>query len=135
MTALPGTPMDIKCHSLLYVASGASVVTVDLRTMQKVITAAIYLPKLYSFGFLPSKSLICTGGDGKAMLWDIRRNQATPKPEPIAKLDGHTGSVTLLQMDPYKIVTGGPEDLYINTWEADALLMMGVLALGVQPWQ
>ncbi|KDP45480.1 hypothetical protein JCGZ_09729 [Jatropha curcas] len=120
MTSLFGTPVDMKCHeSLLYVAAGSSVVTVDLRTMQKVITAAIYQPKLYSFAIMPSKSLICTGGNGKAMLWDIRRNQETLKPEPIAELDGHTGPLTHLHMDPYKIVTSGPADPYVNVWEAD----------------
>lgn len=41
------------------------------------------------------------------------------KPEPIAELDGHTGPVTFLHMDHYKIVTGGPEDSFINVWEAD----------------
>lgn len=49
------------------------------------------------------------------MLWDIRRNQ----PEPIAELDGHCGPVTLLHMDPYKIVSGGPEDTWVNVWEVD----------------
>jgi WD40 repeat protein len=53
------------------------------------------------------------------MLWDIRRNMDTVKPEPIAELDGHTGPVTLLHMDQCKIVTGGPEDSFINVWEAD----------------
>lgn len=53
------------------------------------------------------------------MLWDVRRSQETQKPEPMAELDGHTGAVTLLHMDPYKIVTGCPEDSYINVWEAD----------------
>uniref|UniRef100_A0A2C9U3X7 F-box domain-containing protein n=1 Tax=Manihot esculenta TaxID=3983 RepID=A0A2C9U3X7_MANES len=66
MTCLPGTPVDMKCHeSLLYVAAGSSVGVVDLRTMQKVITAASYQPRLCSFAIVPSKSLICTGGSGK----------------------------------------------------------------------
>ncbi|KAJ0099924.1 hypothetical protein Patl1_22139 [Pistacia atlantica] len=120
MTSVTGTPVDMKCHeSLLYVAAGSSVVMIDLRTMQKVITAAIDQPKLYSFSILPSKSLICTGGIGKAMLWDIRRSQETLKLEPVAELDGHTGPVTHLHMDPYKVVTGGPEDLHVNIWETD----------------
>ncbi|KAK9272757.1 hypothetical protein L1049_003134 [Liquidambar formosana] len=120
MTSVPRAPVGMKCHeSLLYVAAGSSVITIDLRTMQKVITAAICQPKLYSFEIMPSKSLICTGGIGKAMLWDIRRNQETLKPEPMAELEGHTGAVTLVHMDPYKIVTGGPEDIYLNVWEAD----------------
>jgi hypothetical protein len=33
--------------------------------MQQVVTAAIYQPKLYSFEIMPSKSLICTGGNGR----------------------------------------------------------------------
>lgn len=49
------------------------------------------------------------------MLWDIRSNQQ----EPIAELDGHCGPVTQLHMDPYKIVSGGHEDIYINVWEVD----------------
>ena len=53
------------------------------------------------------------------MLWDIRRNQEILKPEPIAELDGHAGPVTFLHMDPYKIVTAGPEDVHVNIWEAD----------------
>ncbi|XWS44272.1 hypothetical protein CRYUN_Cryun15aG0030500 [Craigia yunnanensis] len=120
MTSVPGAPVDMKCHeALLYVAAGSSVVVVDLRTMQKVNTAAIYQPKLYSFAIMPSKSLVCTGGFGKAMLWDIRRNQETSKPEPVTELDGHMGSVRLLHMDPYKIVTGGLGDDFVNTWETD----------------
>jgi hypothetical protein len=50
---------------MLYVAAGSSVIAIDLRTMQKVVTAAIYQPKLYSFEIMPSKSLICTGGNGR----------------------------------------------------------------------
>lgn len=53
------------------------------------------------------------------MLWDIRRNQEIVKPEPIAELDGHTGPVTFLHMDPYKIVTAGTEDYFVNVWEAN----------------
>ncbi|WCJ20806.1 hypothetical protein M5689_003011 [Euphorbia peplus] len=118
--SLMGTPVDMKCHeSLLYVAAGSSVTAVDLRTMQKVFTAAIHPHKLYSFAIAPSKSLICTGGNRKAMLWDIRRNQEMMKLEPVVELDGHTTPVTLLHMDPYKIVTGGPNDLFVNMWETD----------------
>lgn len=53
------------------------------------------------------------------MLWDIRRNQESSKPEPIVELDGHCGQVSLLYMDPYKIVTGGPDNAYVNVWEVD----------------
>ncbi|OMO77446.1 hypothetical protein COLO4_25162 [Corchorus olitorius] len=120
MTSVPGVPVDLRCHeALLYVAAGSSVVIVDLRTMQKVNTAAVFQPKLYSLAVMPSKSLICTGGFGKAMLWDIRRGQGTSKPEPVTELDGHMGSVTQLYMDPYKIVTGGLGDNFVNIWETD----------------
>ncbi|XP_077233710.1 uncharacterized protein LOC143875999 [Tasmannia lanceolata] len=118
MACVHGAPVAMKCHeTLCYVAAGSSVTAIDLRTMQKVSTAAIHLPKLYSFEILASKSLICTGGDEKAMLWDIRKNQE--KPEPVADLDGHIGHVTHLHMDLYKIVTGGPKDLYVKIWETD----------------
>ncbi|KAI4351604.1 hypothetical protein L6164_005948 [Bauhinia variegata] len=120
MTSVPGTPVNMKCYeSLVYVASGSSVTAVDLRTMQKVMTSAVHQSKLYSFDVVPSKSLICTGSDGRAMLWDVRRNQEALKPKPIAELDGHGGPVTLLHMDPYKIVTGGTDDSLIHVWEAD----------------
>ncbi|XP_061360831.1 uncharacterized protein LOC133304785 [Gastrolobium bilobum] len=120
MTSFPGAPVNMKCYeSLLYVAAGSSVTAVDLRTMQKVITAAVHQSKLYSFDVVPSKSLICTGGDDRAMLWDIRKNQESLTPKPIAELDGHCGPVTLLHMDPYKIVTGGPDDECVNVWEVD----------------
>ncbi|KAE9590377.1 hypothetical protein Lal_00028131 [Lupinus albus] len=119
-TSVPGAPIDMKCHeSLLYVASGSSVTAIDLRTMQKVITTTVHRRKLYSFDIFPSKSLICTGSDGRAMLWDIRRNEEHIKAEPVAELDGHCGPVTLLHMDAYKIVSGGCKDEYINVWEAE----------------
>ena len=58
-----GAPIGMKCHeSLLFIAAGCSVVTVDMRTMQKVMTAASCEPKLFSAAVLPSKSLICAGG-------------------------------------------------------------------------
>ena len=66
MTSIPGVPVNMKCHeALLYIGSGTSIVAIDLRTMQKVITAAMHQSKLYSFEALPSKSLICTGGNGR----------------------------------------------------------------------
>lgn len=128
MTSVPGVPVDMKCHeSMLYIASGSSVVTIDLRTMQKVMTPAICKPILHSFSIMPSKSLICTGGIGKAMTWDIRRSQDAVKPQPMAELDGHVGSVTQLHMDPYKIVTGGRDDLRVNIWETDTGMLANSL--------
>ncbi|KAE9449237.1 hypothetical protein C3L33_18850, partial [Rhododendron williamsianum] len=115
VTSVPGAPVGMKCHeSLVYVATGSSVVAIDLRTMQKVFTAAIHRGELFSFEALPSKSLICAGGTDRAMLWDIRRSS-----EPMTVLDGHTGAVTQLHMDPYKIVTGGVDDPYVHVWETD----------------
>ena len=34
-------------------------------------------------------------------------------------MGGHTGSVSFLHMDPYKIVTGCRKDFNINVWETD----------------
>lgn len=66
MASVHGAPVNMKCHeSLLYVAAGPSVTAIDLRTMQRVLTAAVHQPKLYSFDIVPSKSVICTGGDGR----------------------------------------------------------------------
>ena len=53
------------------------------------------------------------------MLWDIRKSQGTLTPEPVIELDGHMGPVPLVHMDPYKIVTGGPEDDHISVWEVE----------------
>ncbi|KAJ4961157.1 hypothetical protein NE237_021067 [Protea cynaroides] len=118
MTSVLGSPVGLKCHeSLFYIAAGSAVTAIDLRTMRKVFTAAIHQPKLYSFEMLPSKSFVCTGGNGKVMVWDIRKSQE--KPEPMAELDGHVGRVSLLHIDPYKIVSGGPEDFYVKVWETD----------------
>ncbi|KAL5567318.1 hypothetical protein UlMin_030482 [Ulmus minor] len=119
-TSIPSAPVNMKCHeSLLYVVVGSFVVAIDLRTMQKVNIVAVHQSKLYSFEALSSKSLICTGSIGSAMLWDIRRNQEPLKPEPIAKMDVHDGPVSYLHMDPYKIVTAGPEESYVNVWDVD----------------
>ncbi|XP_078428113.1 ribosome biogenesis protein WDR12 homolog [Wolffia australiana] len=114
MSAFSGHPVGIKCHeSLCYVASGSSVTAVDLRTMKKVSAIATHPPKLHSFAMAPSKSLIWTGGDEKAILWDVRRAKA------MAVLDGHLGPVAMIHADGSKVVTGGPKDLYVKVWEAD----------------
>lgn len=115
MTSVPGSPVGMKCReALLYVAAGSSVAIIDLRTMQRVNTASKHPPKISSFSVMPSKSLFCTGGLNKAMLWDVRRDA-----QPVAEMDGHSGSVTQLHTDQYKIVTGGCRDVYVNVWEAD----------------
>lgn len=57
------------------------------------------------------------------MLWDIRKCSETQtghrQGEKVAELSGHRGRVNLLHMDPYKIVTGGQEDLRLNIWETE----------------
>lgn len=120
MTSIPGAPVGLKCYeSLLFVAAGSSVVAVDLRTMKKVFSTPYYQPRLYSFEMLPSKYLICTGGMNSAMLWDMRTFSETVKAKPLAELDGHIGPVKFLHMDRYKVVSGSPEDQYVNVWESD----------------
>ncbi|KAI3799152.1 hypothetical protein L1987_34442 [Smallanthus sonchifolius] len=120
MTSVPGVPVGMKCHdSLLYIASGSSIGAVDLRTMKTAFKTSTNQGKLYSFDIMPTKFLACTGGLGRAMLWDIRKNAGNGEAEPMAELDGHIGPVTHLHMDPYKIVTGGPEDPHVSIWAAD----------------
>ncbi|MQL81249.1 hypothetical protein Taro_013697, partial [Colocasia esculenta] len=51
------------------------------------------------------------------MLWDVRKSGE--KPEPMTDLDGHVGRVSMMHMDPYKVVTGGPDDFYVKVWETD----------------
>lgn len=53
----------------------------------------------------------------RAMLWDVRRGSDIQMGEAVAELDGHIGNVNLLHMDPYKIVSGGMEDLQVHVWE------------------
>ncbi|KFK25748.1 hypothetical protein AALP_AA8G154400 [Arabis alpina] len=116
MASVQGSAVSMKCHeSWLYIAAGSSVVSIDLRTMQKANTIAVSPPKINSFAMLPSSSLFCTGGDGKAMLWDTRRNSS----EAVTEMVGHKGRITQLHMDQYKIVTGGPEDVNVGVWETD----------------
>lgn len=65
MTSTLGAPIDMKCNEhLVYVAAGSSVTAIDLRTMQKVVIAAVDA-KLYSFQARPSKSLFCIGSHGR----------------------------------------------------------------------
>ncbi|XP_038985544.1 LOW QUALITY PROTEIN: uncharacterized WD repeat-containing protein alr2800-like [Phoenix dactylifera] len=118
MTCVSGPPVAMKCHgALCYIAAGSLVTAIDLRTMRKAFTAAIHAPKLYSFEMLPAKWLLCTGGEDRAMLWDIRKSQEYP--EPMADLDSNSSRVTLLHMDPYKVVSGGPFDYRVNVWETN----------------
>ncbi|KAL4577241.1 hypothetical protein LXL04_013346 [Taraxacum kok-saghyz] len=55
----------------------------------------------------------------RAMLWDIRRSSGTGDAGQVAELDGHVDPMTHLHMDSYKILTGGPEDPWVNIWDAD----------------
>ncbi|XP_009757089.1 uncharacterized protein [Nicotiana sylvestris] len=116
-STVPGAPKAMKCHeSLIYVAAGSSVVAIDIRTMRQVFKVN-HQEELHSFQMLPEKSLICTGLAQRAMLWDVRRGGDIQKGEAVAELDGHKGNVNLLYMDPYKIVSGGLEDIEIHVWE------------------
>ncbi|KAJ8441447.1 hypothetical protein Cgig2_023633 [Carnegiea gigantea] len=120
MASVPGAAVGIKSFEyMLYIAAGSSVHAIDLRTMKKSFTAAVCQPHLYSFEMLPSRSLVCTGGSNRALLWDIRKSQEGPKLDPIAELEGHNGPVTHVHMDPYKMVTGGPDDFYTNVWDVE----------------
>lgn len=53
------------------------------------------------------------------MLWDIRKSSNAEEAGLVTEMDGHIGPVTHLYMDQHKIVSGGPEDSYVNVWEAD----------------
>ncbi|KAL2898592.1 putative E3 ubiquitin ligase complex SCF subunit sconB [Bienertia sinuspersici] len=113
-TSVLGTPVGIKCfESMLYVAAGHSVQAIDLRTMKAAFTAAVCPPELHTFDMLSSRSLICTGGKNRAMLWDIRKSR------PMAEMEGHNGPVTQVHMDPYKIVTASPDDFFTYIWEVE----------------
>ncbi|KAL3723251.1 hypothetical protein ACJRO7_035436 [Eucalyptus globulus] len=120
MASVSGAPVNMKCHeSLLYVAADSLVTIIDLRTIQRVSTAA-----------LPKKEK-----KKEATLWDVRKNQGQSKPVPIVELDGQSGPVAHLHMDPYKIVTGGPEDDYANVWEADtANQVNSLISGGLDEW-
>ncbi|KAF9625503.1 hypothetical protein IFM89_023439 [Coptis chinensis] len=89
----------------------------------KAFTSAIQ-PYMFSFEMLPSKSLICTGGPNKAMLWDIRKS--TENPKPVTEF-GHMAPVSHLHMDPYKVVTGTIMASDINIWDPNTGVLMNSL--------
>lgn len=125
---MPGAPVGIKCfESMLYMAAGSSVHAIDLRTMKKSFTAAVCKPHLYSFEMLPSRSLLCTGGSNRAVLWDIRKSQDGRYLEPLAELVDHNGPVKYVHMDPYKIVTAGPYDYCINVCDVESDTQLNTL--------
>lgn len=49
----------------------------------------------------------------------MRTFSDTVKAKPLGELDGHIGPVKFLHMDRYKVVSGSPEDQYVNVWECD----------------
>ncbi|KAL3629337.1 hypothetical protein CASFOL_026559 [Castilleja foliolosa] len=119
MSSIPVLPVGMKCHeSLIYVAAGSSILALDLRTMHRAFTV-VHQSKIHSFEFLPSKSLLCIGGTGRALLWDIRGVSSTHRGKPTAELDGHVGPVNYIHMDSHKVVTGGSDDANVKVWETD----------------
>ncbi|XP_062030464.1 uncharacterized protein LOC133746300 [Rosa rugosa] len=137
MTSIPGPLINMKCHEqLLYLAAGSSVAVIDLRTMRKVLPYSID-ERLCSFDAIPSKSLFCVGSsNGRAMLYDIRRVKLpNSKAEPVIELDGgHIGPLTHLNMDSYKIVTGGRGrgDSHVNIWESNTGALVSSLTCDVE---
>lgn len=56
----------------------------------------------------------------------MRKNQAKPNPNAVAELE-HGSLVSMLHMDSYKVVTGGPLDYHANIWETDTGLLANQL--------
>jgi hypothetical protein len=57
-----GPPIAMKCHeSLCYIAAGAEVTAIDLRTMKKASVLALQNHRMLSCEMMPSEWLICTG--------------------------------------------------------------------------
>jgi hypothetical protein len=55
-------PIAMKCHeSLCYIAAGAQVTAIDLRTMKKASVLALQNHRILSCEMMPSEWLICTG--------------------------------------------------------------------------
>ena len=70
------------------------------------------------------------------MLYDIRRAKlSNSKEKPVTELDGgHTGCLTHLHMDAYKIVTGGrgKGDSHVNVWESNTGLLISSLTCDLE---
>lgn len=123
-----GPPVAMKCHqSLCYIAAGSEVTAIDLRTMKKASVLALHNHRILSCEMLPSEWLICTGIKDKALLWDIRKSQEPANA--VAELHSD-GPVTLLHLDPYKIVTGAPSDGQVHVWETRTGHLMNTLSCG-----
>lgn len=121
-----GPPIAMKCHeSLCYIAAGAEVTAIDLRTMKKASVLALQNHRILSCEMMPSEWLICTGTKDRALLWDIRKAQELPNT--VAEMQSN-GPVTLLHLDQYKVVTGVPSDGQVHVWETrtgDSLNTLG----------
>ncbi|XP_024314329.1 guanine nucleotide-binding protein subunit beta-like protein isoform X2 [Brachypodium distachyon] len=123
-----GPPIAMKCHqSLCYIAAGSEVTAIDLRTMKKASVLALCNQRIISCEMLPSEWLICTGVKDKALLWDIRKSQELANT--VAELHSD-GPVTLLHLDPYKVVTGAPLDGQVHVWETQTGRLVNTLSCG-----
>ncbi|RCV25010.1 hypothetical protein SETIT_5G132500v2 [Setaria italica] len=123
-----GPPIALKCHeSLCYMVAGSEVTAIDLRTMKKASVLALHNHGILSCEMLPSEWLICTGTKDKALLWDIRKGQELPNA--VAELHSD-GPVTLLHLDPYKVVTGVPSDCEVHVWETRTGELLNTLSCG-----
>ncbi|KAL6838749.1 hypothetical protein ACP4OV_031463 [Aristida adscensionis] len=123
-----GPPIAMKCYqSVCYIAAGSEVTAIDLRTMKKASVLALPNHRILSCEMLPSEWLICTGTKDKALLWDIRKSQLLSNT--VAELHSD-GAVTLLHMDPYKVVTGVPSDGGVHVWETRTGDLLNTLRCG-----
>ncbi|KAL5219719.1 hypothetical protein ABZP36_024432 [Zizania latifolia] len=123
-----GAPIAVKCHeSLCYIAAGSEVIAIDLRTMKKASVLALHDHRILSCEMLPSEWLICTGMKDKALLWDIRKSQELPNT--VAEMHSDD-PVTLLHLDPYKVVTGAPSDGQAHVWETRTGHLVNTLICG-----
>uniref|UniRef100_A0A0A9H729 Uncharacterized protein n=1 Tax=Arundo donax TaxID=35708 RepID=A0A0A9H729_ARUDO len=121
----------MKCHqSLCYIATGSEVAAIDLRTMKKASVIALGNHRILSCGMLPSEWLLCTGTKDRALLWDIRKSQELSNT--VAELHSD-GPVTLLHLDPYKVVTGVPSDGQVHVWETRTGNLLNTLSCGEPP--
>ncbi|ONM29070.1 F-box family protein [Zea mays] len=118
----------MKCHeSLCYIAAGAEVTAIDLRTMKKASVLALQNHRILSCEMMPSEWLICTGTKDRALLWDIRKAQELPNT--VAEMQS-SGPVTLLHLDQYKVVTGVPSDGQVHVWETRTGHSLNTLGCG-----
>lgn len=123
-----GPPIAMKCHgSLCYIAAGSEVTAIDLRTMKKASVLAVRNHRILSCEMLPSEWLICTGTNDKSLLWDIRKSQELSNT--VAELHSD-GPVTLLHLDPYKVVTGVASDGQVHVWETRTGNLLNTLSCG-----